>query len=180
MKTMRLVGLVLGMMFAMMPIAAQTAAAPAASWNALSFLEGTWEAKTGAGSATKVTGNYTFAKELKGHVLARHGSVAGCSGPETFDCEHGDLLYVFEDAPGAPLRAIYFDNEGHVLHYAVSAPAANTVVFLSEAGPGPRFRLTYHLQGGVMEGKFEMQIPGKEEWTSYLAWKGRQITAHGE
>ncbi len=141
-------------------------------WQPLGFLEGTWQAKTGEGSAAKVRGTYTFAKELRGHVLARHGVVAGCTGPESFDCAHGDLLYVFEEMPGQPLKAIYFDNEGHVIHYAVSTPDATTAVFLSEPGPGPRFRLTYHLDHGVMLGKFQTQMPGQDDWKSYLEWSG--------
>lgn len=153
-------------------LGAQISAQTVDSWQALSFLEGTWQAKTGEGSSAKVTGTYTFAKELKGHILARHGVVAGCTGPEAFDCEHSDLLYVFEERPGQPLKAIYFDNEGHVIHYALSTPDATTAVFLSEPGPGPRFRLVYHLEHAVMLGKFQMQMPGQDDWKSYLEWSG--------
>ncbi len=151
---------------------AQAMAAPVDAWQALNFLQGTWQAKTGAGTEAKVTGTYSFERELKGHVLARHSTVAGCTGPESFDCEHGDLLYLFEERRGQPLKAIYFDNEGHVIHYAVTTPDATTVQFLSEPGPGPRFRLVYHLEGGMMQGKFQMQMPGQEDWKSYLEWSG--------
>ena len=153
-------------------LGAQISAQTADSWQPVNFLEGTWQAKTGESSAAKVIGTYTFAKELKGHVLARHGTVAGCTGPEAFDCEHADRLYIFEERPGQPLKAIYFDNEGHVIHYAVSTPDATTAVFLSEPGPGPRFRLVYHLEHAVMSGKFQVQMPGQEDWKSYLEWSG--------
>ncbi len=79
---------------------------------------------------------------------------------------------MFQDAPGQPLKAIYFDNEGHVLHYAIATPTADEVVFLSEVGPGPRFRLTYALKNGVLLGRFQIQPPGQEGWTSYLEWSG--------
>ena len=89
----------------------------------------------------------------------------------TFDCEHGDLLYVYPEGPG--LKAIYFDNEGHTIHYDVTVPEAGTAVFLSEAGqPGPQFRLMYVLKAGVMSGKFQMRMPGGTEWRSYLEWSG--------
>ncbi len=39
-------------------------------------------------------------------------SNAGCKGPDDFNCDHDDLLYIFRDSPGQPLKAIYFDNEG--------------------------------------------------------------------
>jgi hypothetical protein len=32
----------------------------------------------------------------------------------------GDLLYVYPDAIAKSYKAIYFDNEGHVIHYEVS------------------------------------------------------------
>jgi hypothetical protein len=144
-------------------------------WSALSFLEGTWEARTLSGAAkADVVGTYSFKKELGGHILARHSSADGCKGPADFDCDHGDLLYIYQDSAGQPLKAIYFDNEGHVIHYGVDAPTPSNVVFLSEPAPGPRFRLVYELKAGLMSGKFQMQMPGKTEWTSYLEWSGKK------
>ena len=137
---------------------------------ALAFLEGTWTATSrGAGN---VTGHYVFRRELDRHILARHAAADSCNGPAGFDCDHGDLFYVFEDGPGAPLKAIYFDNEGHVIHYAVMTPSSNTVEFLSEPAPGPRFRLLYTRTGTEMSGKFQMQMPGQATWNSYLEWSG--------
>jgi hypothetical protein len=92
-----------------------------------------------------------------------------------FDCEHADALYIFQEAQGTPLKAIYFDNEGHVIHYEVSSPAPNSAVFLSVAGqPGPRFRLVYQLENGTMHGKFQMAAPGQDDFKSYLEWSGRK------
>ena len=138
----------------------------------LRFLEGSWSAKAnGAGGAAAI-GSYVFRRELQGHVLARHSTTEGCKGPDDFDCAHRDLLYVFQDALGQPLKAVYFDNEGHVLHYLVDTSAPNAVVFTTEPAPGPRFRLTYELKGSVMQGKFQMQAPGQDGWMSYLEWSG--------
>ena len=142
-----------------------------AAWKSLGFLEGTWDAKTTGGPA--VAGSYVFRKELGGHIMARHSKTGSCKGPADFDCEHGDLLYIFEEAPGAQLKAIYFDNEGHVLHYSVASSTPNSVTFLTDpAVPGPQFRLVYELKGAVMTGKFQMHMPGQEEWKSYLEWSG--------
>jgi hypothetical protein len=154
---------------------AQTAPPPISDpWSALSFLEGTWDAKTQGGKpGVNAGGAYIFRKELGGHILARHSSYANCKGPADFDCDHGDLLYVFEDATGQSLKAIYFDNEGHVIHYRVSTPGPANAVFLSNpATPGPQFRLVYERKGAVLSGKFQMRMPGKTEWTSYLEWSG--------
>ena len=149
-------------------------AAPKVSWGPLEFLIGSWEAKTRGGSAgADSSGTYTFRLELRGQVLARHSSSAGCKGPVDFDCEHSDLLYVYLAAGGSPYRAVYFDNEGHVIYYDVSIPAPLTAVFLSKASePGPQFRLTYERKGSTMSGRFEIRMPGQAEFRPYLEWSG--------
>jgi uncharacterized protein YaiE (UPF0345 family) len=147
---------------------------PGENWKALEFLKGTWEAKTTENGAVKAAGSYSFGAELGDHVLARHSTTsAGCQAPSSYDCEHGDLLYVYQDAPGLPLKAIYFDNEGHVIHYDVTTPKPGTAIFLSEAShPGPQFRLVYERNATVMSGKFQVKMPGQGDWKSYLEWSG--------
>lgn len=138
----------------------------------LHFLEGKWAAH-GSGQGATTDGSYTFQRELGGHVLARHSRSTACKAPADFDCEHGDLLYVYTDGPGQSLKAIYFDSEGHSIHYDVTTPEPSKALFLSEpSGGGPQFRLTYALSGGVMKGSFEMQMPGQAAWTPYLTWSG--------
>ncbi len=114
---------------------------PVTSLEALRFLEGTWEAKTPAlASGATVPGTYAFRRELDGHILARHSSNDGCKGPADFDCDHRDLLYIYQDGPLQPVQAIYFDSEGHVIHYDVSTPDATKAVLLSPASKsGPQF-----------------------------------------
>lgn len=149
--------------------------APADPWKALAFLEGTWDAHTQTGSAgAQSDGKYTFKPELKNHVLVRSSEpYAACKGPASFDCEHHDVLYVYQEAQNQPLKAIYFDNEGHVIHYDVSTPDATTAIFLSAASPsGPQFRLIYELKNAVLAGKFQMRMPGQAEWKTYLEWSG--------
>lgn len=139
----------------------------------LSFLVGTWGARTVNNPAVTAIGTYTFRMEFNGHILARHTVAAGCKGPEDFNCEHSDLLYIYTDGAGKPLRAIYFDNEGHVIHYAVTSQSPNTAEFLSDpAAGGPQFRLFYELKEEVMSGKFQIRMPGGQEWKSYLEWTG--------
>jgi hypothetical protein len=153
----------------------QALSAPADPWKALAFLEGTWDAHTQAGSAgAQGSGTYTFQPELKHHVLVRSSGVsAACSGPKSFDCEHSDVLYIYQEAQDQPLKAIYFDSEGHVIHYAVSTPDSTTAMFISEPSPsGPQFRLVYELKDAAMSGKFQMRMSGQTEWKSYLEWTG--------
>ena len=157
-------------------VVAQTATSPSSNavvkWKQLQFLLGTWEADVVGSNSVKSAGTYTFQPELQGTVLARHSSQDSCKGPATFDCDHHDLLYIFHLATGDGLQAIYFDNEGHVIHYVVTTPTPTTVVFQSEPAPGPQFRLTYQLVGNVLHGKFEVAGPGQNSYTSYLEWQG--------
>lgn len=174
--------LLLSALLAAAPFSAQTATSPSTDpFQPLSFLVGTWQAKTINNPAVTAIGAYTFRTELNGHVLARHtvSDSSKCKGPEDFNCEHADLLYIYSDHPGQPLRAIYFDNEGHVIHYSVALPTASSAEFLSDPGnPGPRFRLSYELKGAVMNGKFQIRMPGRQEWQSYLEWTGPKIPSN--
>lgn len=151
--------------------AAESAADP---WKSLRFLVGTWEARTQGGTANATaSGTYTFQPELGNHILARHSGSEVCKGPADYNCEHGDLLYVYQEGPSQPYQAIYFDNEGHVIHYEVSVPTAFSVIFLSDPShPGPQFRLSYELNGVNLSGKFQMRMPGQPEFKSYLEWSG--------
>lgn len=148
-------------------------------WKPLEFLIGTWDATTRGGSAGATSsGTYSFQLELRGHVLVRHSGTAGCQGPANFNCAHSDLLYVYPETPGRMFKAIYFDDEGHVIHYGVSTPAPATAIFLSDPSQhpsqtGPQFKLSYELKGSIMYGKFQMRMPGQAEFKSYLEWDGK-------
>jgi hypothetical protein len=145
-------------------------------WAGIRFLLGSWQAKTTGGVAqAQVSAGYSFRLELRDHVMARHSRSGSCSAPNDFDCQHSDLLYIYPAATEQTLEAIYFDNEGHVIHYAVSTPKLGTVVFLSDpAQPGPQFRLSYTFLDGVMSGQFELKMPGQTDFTSYLEWNGKR------
>jgi hypothetical protein len=176
---MKMIARILPLLLVALPVVAQgTPTSVTDSWKALSFLQGSWEAKATGGQGVSTTGTYTFRSELRDHILARHSmSDSGCKGPAGYDCDHGDLLYVYQDAPGQGLKAIYFDNEGHVIHYNVSTPDATTAIFLSDGSqPGPQFRLMYELKGAAMSGKFQIRMPGQAEWKSYLEWSGTKRT----
>lgn len=169
-----------GVLLAGATMAAAQAAAPAQddALEKLAFLEGTWAAQTTGGSAGAASqGAYTFQRELKGHVLARHTQAqANCSGPADYNCAHSDLLYIYEEGGAAALKAIFFDSEGHVIRYTIALPKPDVAVFVSEeSAPGPQFRLTYQRQAGTLTGQFEIRMPGQTEWRTYLGWTGGRL-----
>jgi hypothetical protein len=162
-------------------LAAVTAAAPAraqqalpaADWSAFAPLLGEWEADAAAPDGS--TGGFTLAPDLGGRVLLRRNFALY---PKTKDREafrHDDLT-VFHVEGGA-VRADYWDNEGHLIHYAVAVTKAGkdekgpTVVCTSDAVKGaPRFRFTYAVTGPTtMSIQFEIAGPGKpDEFRPYI------------
>ncbi len=166
-----------------------TVAKPLLSIDSLRFLEGTWTAD--AGDKAKPLGSYAWVRELNGKILARHTTTdVACATPATGVCTHSDLLYVFQDSTGAPLKAIYFDGEGHVIRYDVEIRREGGAfgereyaIFLSDISAlGPRYRLTYERNTDTftgktsMAGKFEVLLPNNV-WTAYLRWGGGLVGA---
>src|SRR5579863_1629741 len=116
---------------ALMSVAVLSAQDAADPWKPLRFLMGTWEARS-SGGGVQSSGSYTFQTELRGHVLVRRSATSDCKGPLDFNCEHSDILYIYPGGAGSAFQAVYFDNEGHVIHYAVSTPNPTTAILLSD------------------------------------------------
>jgi hypothetical protein len=124
-------------------------------------LLGEWDGEPTGQPGAPVRARASFTRELDGKVVVRRNRVeyppaaGGGAG-----AVHEDLLVIGPE--GGALRATYWDNEGHVIRYAVSA-AGGAVTFESEAGPGPRFRLAYQpLPDGRWSVTFSMAPPGGE------------------
>ena len=78
-------------------------------------------------------------------------------------------MVIFSESPRSPLKATYWDNEGHAIHYLVQVKG-NVAMFESETGPpGPKYRLTYTRRGRNLDGMFELAERG-EVYKTYLTW----------
>jgi len=127
--------------------------------NDLSFLVGDW-AGTGSGEPGQGVGSFSFSPDLQGRVLVRkaHSEYPAASGRPAV--VHDDLLIVYADQA----KAIYFDNEGHVIHYDITTePDGKAATFLStDPSPLPLFRLTYRLTAAdQLTVGFEISPTGK-------------------
>ncbi len=143
------------------------AQAPAADpFASLRFLLGTWVGE-GGGQPGRASGEATFSLELDGHALARTSWAQGPAAPGRPAARHEDRLTLYPE--GGRLRALYVDNDGHVIHYTVVA-TADGAEFLGDPGPGPRFRLTYRRTGAeTVSLAFDIAPPGKPEaFATYL------------
>jgi len=147
-------------------------AQPSDPYAPLHFLIGEWVAD---GPATAGSGHFEFTRDLQGNVIVRRNHAESPAAGDRPVADHDDLMVIYREGGGT--RAIYFDNEGHVIRYAVEAGGPDAVTFVSEAAAGaPRYRLSYKkLPDGRMGGKFEVAPPGKpEELKTYLEWTAKR------
>ena len=93
---------------------------------------------------------------------------------------HDDLMVIY-DGDGGHIRADYYDNEGHIIHYTVTVAVSGEASFVSDTISGaPRFRLSYKLgPDGLLKGEFAIAPPGKPDaFARYLAWESRKAAPH--
>ena len=144
--------------------AAAFAAPPA--WAELDWLIGDWTAN---GDPSQGTGGFTFAREAGGQILIRRNFADyPAQGGKPAE-RHDDLMVIYHEGPQT--RAIYWDSEGHQIHYGVSTPAVGEVDFVSDDPSGPRYRLRYRKTGQGLQGSFEVAAPNaRETFQPYLSW----------
>jgi hypothetical protein len=144
-------------------------AGTAPSWDRWTFVLGAWVGD-GAGSPGQGTGRFSFSFDLDRRILVRknHNELPASQGRPA--SVHDDLLIVYPE--GDRMRAVYFDNEDHVIHYTVEPSAEpNTLTLVSDRTPGdPRFRLVYRAApGGALAIRFEIAQPDRPDaFSAYL------------
>jgi hypothetical protein len=142
-------------------------------WGAAQFLVGHW---TGEGSRQPGagTGAFSFTPDLQGTVLLRRSFAEYPAAAGKPASRHDDLTVVYHGETAGELRAIYFDNEGHVIRYTGTASDAG-VVFVSDGKPDEvRYRLTYTPTGkDSLKLQFEIAAPGKD-FSRYLEATARR------
>jgi hypothetical protein len=132
-------------------------------WPELRFLIGDW---VGEGKAGQGTGEFSLAPDLQGKVLVRRGQADLPAAGQRPAGHHEDLMVIHRDGADGPIKAVYFDNEGHVIHYSATISKEGQVVtFVSEAAASePRFRLTYTKgKEDTVAVKLEIAPPGKPD-----------------
>ena len=149
-----------------LPSPPQAPVQEASPWDSLQFLVGSWSGVGSGQPGEAVSGATRFGWDLDKKVLIRknRAEYAPKAG-EKKNVVHDDLMVFYQQAGEKGLRAIYFDNEGHVIRYAVTVPAKTSSVILDSdpAEKGPRFRLVYDLsKEGVLSVEFLIGPPGGE------------------
>ncbi len=159
-------------------VAAQQAPAKASApaWDRFAFVLGDWVGEEG-GNPGQGTSRFSFAFDLERRILVRknHNEFPATANRPAF--VHDDLLIVYPE--GGTMRAVYFDNEDHVIHYTLEASGdAKSFVLVSDRVPGAaRFRLVYTAAaGGRVTIRFEIAPPDKPDaFALYLEGTARRV-----
>ena len=141
------------------------------AWKKLEFLLANWTGSAGEKDTPLGAGQggFSFEPQLNQRTIVRRNRAAYDSG-----VHHEDLMVIYLDSANEAPRAIYFDTEGHVIRYNLTFPAPNRVTLESDGTqPGPRYRLSYWLDGRALDGKFEVAPPGAE-YKTYLSWTSKK------
>lgn len=129
------------------------------TWDKWAFLIGEWKGE-GGGQPGQGGGVFSFQTDLDNNVLVRksHSEYPAQDGKTLI---HNDLMIVYPDNSGTAFRAIYFDNEKHVINYNVTFSDKSVIMTSEKAGNAPIFRLTYTLlENKMVNTKFEMSQDG--------------------
>jgi hypothetical protein len=135
------------------------------TWQGWRFLLGDWLGE-GQGAPGQGVGGFSFGFDLQDKVLVRRSHADYPATKDRPAFTHEDLMIVYPGTDSAHAKAVYFDSEGHVIHYnAELSPDQKLLTFLSDAAqPGPRFRLIYsRLSPHSMGIKFEIAPPDKPD-----------------
>jgi len=140
------------------------------NWEAFRFLVGEWVGK-GTGSPGEAAGAFSFSFDLEEKILVRKNRADYPATKDKPAYSHNDLMVIYKE--GTETRAIYFDNEGHIINYTVtvSKDLPTRITFLSEISPSaPRFRFIYSkINNDNMTFQFDVAQPAKPEaFTKYL------------
>ena len=144
------------------PTSATTQTRPT-DWRPFQFLVGEWIGE-GRGSPGEGEGGFTFSYDLQNTILVRKNHANYPATKERPAFSHNDLMVMYQEE--GRTRAVYFDNEKHVINYGVTFSAdSNSIVFISDAvASSPRFRMTYTKSGtGSVKIAFEIAPPGKPD-----------------
>ena len=135
-------------------------------WGPWVYLMGQWEGE-GGGQPGQGAGEFAFYFDLDGKILVLQNRADYPATKDRPPFPHEDLMVIYsEPNGGGTRRAIYFDNEGHVIEYAVECSAERgTFTFVSGAvASAPRYRLTYTKgEKDQVSVKFEIAPPGKPD-----------------
>ncbi len=146
----------------------------ATSWEKWSFLLGEWIGE-GSGQPGQGGGTFTFYTDLNQNILVRKSHSEYAASGNRPAAIHDDLMIVYPESAGVPAKAIYFDNERHVIDYSIAYSNGSMVLTSEKKANIPVFRLTYtYIDSETVNTKFEMSQDG-ENFMTYIEGKSKKV-----
>ena len=135
------------------------------TWDNWNWLLGEWKGE-GGGQPGQGEGTFSFSFDLDKKIIVRNSHSeypAIANNPEVI---HDDLMIIYLDTISNPTKAIYFDNEGHIINYSIIYTDNSIVMTGDKTSNALVFRLTYTLlEKDRMNTKFEMSQDGEHFFT---------------
>lgn len=136
------------------------------------WLTGDWKGE-GAGQPGQGGGTFSFSYDLNKEILVRKSHSEYPATGNKPEIIHDDLMVIYSDGGEKLSKAIYFDNEGHIINYSATFTDNSVILTSAKVPDAPVFRLTYTLlENGMVNTKFEMSQDGVNFMT-YI--EGRSI-----
>jgi hypothetical protein len=144
------------------------------AWDKWNWLTGEWIGE-GSGKPGKGEGSFSFKFDLDSNILIRKSHSVYPAADNSPGVIHDDLMIVYPDNSGVPSKAIYFDNEGHVINYSINYTDGSITFTSDKVTNTPVFRLTYTLLGNdTVNTKFEMSQDG-EKFINYIEGISKKV-----
>lgn len=145
---------------------------PANPWQDWQMVVGDWIGDEGHGQPGSPTSSrFSFSPELDGRILIRRdrSDYPAFQGRPAFT--HAGLMVIYRDDASNVFRAESFDNEGHVIDYAIAIVPGTRIVFTSPAkSAAPTYRLVYETAAAGLAIRFEIAPPDRpSDFSLYVA-----------
>jgi hypothetical protein len=151
-------------------------------WAPLRFLLGYWVGE-GGGASDQGSGWFTFTTEVQGQLMVSRNHAEYPADADRPAVVHDDLMIIYRDPAGAGVRAVYFDNEGHAIHYSVAVVEPTGAIQFDSAGSAaqPGYRLTYiPTSPDTLRLTFEIAPPAPSPtFTTYIEARARRGSGAG-
>jgi hypothetical protein len=126
--------------------------------NEFRYLIGEWVGSGGGSGSGQGEGSSVFRYDLDSNVIIRENYAHYPAQNNKPEYTHKDLMVIYWQA--ATPRAIYIDNEKHVINYNIELKENKLVLTSEEIKGTPQFRMTYDkLDNGRINLTFEIAPP---------------------
>lgn len=144
------------------------------NWDKWSWLMGEWKGE-GGGQPGQGGGTFSFSFDLDKNIIIRKSHSEYPASDNKPKIILDDLMIVYFDASDSSIKAIYFDNESHIINYSVEYADKSITLTSLKAPNAPTFRLTYDLlENEMINTRFEMSRDGVNFMT-YVEGKSKKI-----